>query len=264
MGTFSHSAVLTYFDHSIGLRECSTIDDVFAAVESGDVKFGVVPVENSTEGAINNTLDCLINTSLNIVAEVVVPIVHHLMVKPGTVRNRLEKIVSHKQSLAQCRKWLAANCPETRQEECASNAEAARRAANETGIAAVAGKMAADVYDLDILESAIQDQRNNSTRFLVIAKGTTIPSGQDKTSSLVYTENKSGALLRVLEPFEHNQVSLTRIETRPSKKGIWDYVFFIDFEGHQSDKPVQAVLKKLSACTVEVKLLGSYPRAKSA
>jgi len=226
MGTFSHSAVLEYFGESIELQECSTIDDVFTTVETGAVKFGVVPVENSTEGAINNTLDCLIDTPLNIVAEVVVPIEHHLMVKPGTNRDRIDKIFSHEQSLAQCRKWLAKNWPDTQQEKCASNAEAARQASINPGTAAIAGAMAAGVYDLEILESAIQDQSNNSTRFLVIANTIPPSSGRDKTSSLIYTENKPGALFRVLEPFEHNNVSLTRIETRPSKKDIWDYVFF--------------------------------------
>ncbi len=260
-GTFSHSAVLAYFGDGIDLQECSTIDDVFVTVESGAVKFGVVPVENSTEGAINNTLDCLIDTPLKIISEVVVPIEHHLMVKPGTSKDHLQRIVSHKQSLAQCRKWLLNNWPDTPQEECASNAEAARRASIEPATAAIAGKMAAEVYNLQILDSAIQDQRNNSTRFLVMAKTTTSPSGRDKTSILIYTENRPGALFRVLEPFEHNKVSLTRIETRPSKKDIWDYVFFIDFEGHVDDEPVQKVLTKLAECTVEVKLLGSFPLA---
>ncbi|MBL4820096.1 MAG: prephenate dehydratase [Gammaproteobacteria bacterium] len=260
-GTFSHSAVLAYFDGGIQLVDCPTIDDVFTAVENDEVGFGVVPVENSSEGAVNNTLDCLVNTPLKIIAEVVLPIEHHLMVKAGAQADQLKKIVSHKQSLAQCRKWLSKRWPTTTQEECASNAEAARRASREDGTAAIAGKMAAEVYGLDILESAIQDQEDNSTRFLVISKSMPASSGRDKTSTLIYTENRPGALFRVLEPFEHNQVSLTRIETRPSKKDIWDYVFFIDFEGHISDESVKQVLKKLAECTVEVKVLGSYPVA---
>lgn len=263
-GTFSHSAVLAHFGPDVQLRDCPTIDDVFTSVESGASAFGVVPVENSTEGAVNNTLDCLVGTALHIIAEVTVPVVHHFMVKPGTDTEQLEKIYSHKQSLAQCRKWLTRNWSGIRQEECASNADAARRAATEERTAAIAGEMAAEAYSLQILASAVQDQENNSTRFLVIADDDwKKPTGRDKTSTLVYTENRPGALFRVLEPFEKYGVSLTRIETRPSRREIWDYVFFIDFEGHVDDEPVKNVLHKLSHCTVEVKLLGSYPMAKT-
>ena len=260
-GTFSHSAVLAVFGQDVKLLDCATIDDVFNAVQKDQARYGVVPVENSTEGAVNNTLDCLVDTALHIVAEVVVPIEHHFMVKPGTDTDGLKKVVSHKQSLAQCRNWLASNWPLLPQEEVASNAQAARIAAENDGVAAIAGKMAADAYGLEIACSAIQDQRNNSTRFLVMGKHDRSPSGRDKTSTLIYTENRPGALFRVLEPFEQHQVSLTRIETRPSKKEIWDYLFFIDFEGHVSDDPVKQVLSQLTGRTVEIKLLGSYPMA---
>lgn len=261
-GTFSHAAVLSYFGDGAALLECPTIDDVFAAVTAGNAEFGVVPVENSTEGAVNNTLDCLVDTALKIRGEVVVPIEHHLLIRPGSDPAAITKIVSHKQSLAQCRKWLARNWSKVAQTEVASNAEAARTAAAEPGTAAIAGAMAAKLYGLKVVAAGIQDQQDNSTRFLVLAKYFPDASGRDKTSALIYTENKPGALFRVLEPFERYQVSLTRIETRPSRKTVWDYVFFVDFEGHVDDEPVKQVLKRLKDCTAEVKILGSYPIAK--
>ncbi|MEX0618732.1 MAG: prephenate dehydratase [Pseudohongiellaceae bacterium] len=263
-GTFSHSAVLRQFPAEVSLKDFVTIDEVFTAVENGEADFGVVPVENSTEGAVNNTQDCLVDTSLKIVGEVIVPIEHHFLFKRGTDITRINKVVSHKQSLAQCRKWLVAQWPNLAQEEVASNAEAARRATVEDNVAAIAGEMAATIYGLEIAVSRIQDQRNNSTRFLVLSKSPAPPVGKDKTSILVYTENRPGALFRILEPFERNKVSLTKIETRPSKKEVWDYVFFIDFEGHVDDEPIKALFEKLKDCTAEVKVLGSYPMASPA
>ena len=262
-GTFSHGAVLKVFGMGAKLVGCSTIDDVFLAVEDAQASFGVVPVENSTEGAVNNTLDCLLETRVRIVGEVVVPIEHHLLARPGTKQGQLSAVVSHKQSLAQCRKWLARECPKLAQQEATSNAAAASLAAETPGLAAIAGSMAAEAYGLEILAPGIQDLSDNSTRFLVIGDETKPATGCDKTSLLIHTENKPGALFRVLEPFERNGVSLTRIETRPSRKGVWDYVFFIDFEGHVDDAPVAQVLEKLTHCTAEVRLLGSYPRAES-
>ena len=261
-GTFSHSAVLNFFGESAALLDYPTIDDVFAAVDSGAADFGVVPVENSTEGAVNNTLDCLVDTELKIAGEVIVPIEHHLLAQAGTAKTAITRILSHKQSLAQCRKWLAKNWPDTAQVEVASNAEAARIAAREAGTAAIAGQMAATLYELEIIAPAIQDQKDNSTRFLVMGWEFPPASGRDKTSTLIYTENRPGALFRVLEPFERYQVSLTRIETRPSRTTVWDYVFFVDFEGHVSDAAVRQVLDKLKDCTAEVKILGSFPMAR--
>ncbi|MEX2132288.1 MAG: prephenate dehydratase [Pseudohongiellaceae bacterium] len=261
VGTYSHTAVLVYFGDSVTLLDCPTIDDVFHSVDSGAAQFGVVPVENSTEGAINNTLDCLVDTTLKIRGEVIVPVEHNLMYLDGTDPAKIIKIVSHKQSLAQCRKWLTANHAGVEQTEVASNAEAARIAAREKNVAAIAGSMAAGLYGLKIGASGIQDQKNNSTRFLILATRYPEPSGGDKTSTLIYAENRPGALFRILEPFERYQVSLTRIETRPSRKAMWDYVFFVDFEGHVDDQPVRHVLERLKDCTAEVKLLGSYPMA---
>lgn len=261
IGTYSHAAVLDYFGDKPILRECPNIDDVFASLNTGNADFAVVPVENSTEGAVNNTLDCLVDMKQKIVGEIVVPIEHYFMTQAETDLAYLKKIISHRQSLAQCRKWLAINHPDVEQVECASNGEAAKLAARDSSAAAIAGKTAAQLYGLEIRAEKIQDLKNNSTRFLVLASAEMQPTGKDKTSTLIYTENKPGSLFHILEPFEQFQVNLTRIETRPSRKEIWDYVFFVDFEGHIQDGPVQQVLDKLKGCTAEVKLLGSYPAA---
>lgn len=263
LGTFSQAAVIQHFGSHGILVDYPTIDEVFAAVESKLVDFGVVPVENSTEGAINNTQDCLVDAKTRIVGEEVVLIVHNLMAQQGNSVANIGTIASHKQSLAQCRKWLAKNLPRIKLLECASNAEAARLALHDSSVAAIAGTIAADTYGLAILQSAIQDQAHNSTRFLVLGNADAEATGRDKTSILVYTENKPGALFRVLQPFEELQISLTKIETRPSKKEAWEYVFFIDFEGHRQEAKIQTLFARLQTCTAEVKILGSYPLAKT-
>lgn len=263
-GTFSNAAVVRYFgaqaaQEYIGV---STIDDVFLDVEADKAEFGLVPIENSTEGAVNNTQDCLIDTSLQIIGEVYLPIEHNLLVKQGSALASIKKIVSHKQSLGQCRLWLRSNLPDVELAEVSSNAEAARIAAGAETIAAIAGKMAASNYDLQVLEAGIQDRKNNTTRFLVLSRSQgNASTGQDKTSVLVYTENRPGALFRLLEPFDRHQVSLTRIETRPARDGFWSYVFFIDFEGHAEDSSVRNVFAELADRVIKIKKLGSYPRA---
>jgi chorismate mutase/prephenate dehydratase len=263
-GTFSHAAVNRYFG-SQGSQErigVSSIDDVFLDVEAGKAEYGLVPIENSTEGAVNNTQDCLIDTSLQIVGEVYLPIEHNLLIQKGMTLSSIKTIVSHKQSLAQCRLWLRSNLPDVELAEVSSNAEAARIAAGDKTIAAIAGIMAASNYDLQVLEAGIHDRKNNTTRFLVLSRNRgKASSGHDKTSVLVYTENKPGALFRLLEPFDRHQVSLTRIETRPARDGFWSYVFFIDFEGHVDDISVRNVFAELTDRVIKIKNLGSYPRA---
>lgn len=266
LGTFSQAAVHAFFGDFDVQRHLAvaSIDDVFLEVESGRAVWGVVPVENSTEGAVNNTLDCLIETSLAIVGEVYLPIVHNLLVKNPANLAAMRRIVSHKQSLGQCRLWLRSHYPGIELVEVASNAEAARLAAGDESIAAIAGTLAAKQFGLEIAHAGIQDRRNNTTRFLVLSRGRQTPStGHDKTSILVYTENKPGALFRVLEPFDRYQVSLTRIETRPARDDMWSYVFFMDFEGHVDDEPVRQVFEQLAGRVVKIKNLGSYPRATS-
>ena len=232
---------------------------MFLAVQQKRANFGVVPVENSTEGAVNNTQDCLIDTTVSIVGEVIVPIIHHLLVPPGTAEENITKIVSHKQSLAQCRQWISESFPGVELVECSSNAKASKLASENDTIAAIAGNLAAEVYGLEILRNRVQDQQHNSTRFLVLSNSTNNPSGSDKTSVLIYAENKPGALFRILEPFDNLRVNLTKIETRPAKAEAWAYVFFIDFEGHVEDSIIVELFKRLEACTAEIKILGSYP-----
>jgi len=261
LGTFSHAAVDQYFGVEARKHSVASIDDVFADVEAGHAQFGVVPVENSTEGAVNNTQDCLVDTSLQIIAEVVIPIEHNFLLHADATPAAVKRIVSHRQSLAQCRGWLTAHFPQLEKVEVASNAEAARLASQDPHTAAIAGLRAAELYSLKVQHGRIQDQQNNRTRFLVLAKEGVAPTGRDKTSILVYAENKPGALFRILEPFDAYQVSLTKIETRPARDGVWAYVFFIDFEGHIEDAAVQKVFAQLQERTVKIKQLGSFPMA---
>ncbi len=260
-GTYSQLAAMDFFGAEVDLLDSASIDDVFAAVENRQTSHGIVPVENSTEGAINNTQDCLIDSDARIIGEQIVSIEHSLLVKAGSKKNQLTKIVSHKQSLAQCRNYLSTNFPNAEQIECASNAEAAILAQTDASTAAIASEFAGSLYNLQSLQCCIQDKSNNRTRFLALALDETEATGKDKTSILVYTENKPGALFRVLEPFEKYQLSLTKIETRPSKKEAWEYVFFIDFEGHVKDALTKQLFESLRNSGVEIKVLGSYPAA---
>ena len=261
-GTYSQLAAMEFFGAGVELVDCASIDDVFIAVEEGRVSYGIVPVENSTEGAINNTQDCLVDSTATIIGEQVVSIEHSLLAQEASSKADIKKIASHKQSLAQCRTYLTKNFPIAQQVECSSNAEAAILAQADGATAAIASELAGQIYSLRSLESRIQDKSNNRTRFLVLALEEPEASGYDKTSILVYTENKPGALFRVLKPFEKLGLSLTRIETRPSKKEAWEYVFFIDFEGHVDDEATKSLFSALKLSRVEVKVLGSYPLCK--
>lgn len=260
-GTFSEQAAKNHFDAGWQPLPCATIEDVFQALEDGRASHGIVPVENSTEGVVNNTQDCMLSTSARIVAEEVVAIEHHLLVSAATQTQGIRQIASHPQSLAQCRKWLQSTYPELPQRECRSNAEAAALAKDETGTAAIAGELAARAYGLEMANTGIQDQQHNSTRFLVFARAETRPSGRDKTTALIYTANRPGALFHVLEPFNALQVSLTKIDSRPAKRAAWEYVFFVDFEGHVQDERIRELFSRLESCTEEIKVLGSYPAA---
>ena len=258
-GTFSQEAALRQFGDDCELLDCRAIDEVFAAVEAGGAAHGVVPIENSTEGAVNNTQDCLIDSPARIVAEQVVAIEHHLLVRQEIEKSAVAGIASHPQSLAQCRKWLRTHMPGVPLRECASNGQAARMAAEDATVAAVAGDMARRIYDLRPLAESIQDQAGNRTRFAVLGREPTAPSGRDKTSILVYAGNRPGALFRVLEPFENLQIGLSRLESRPSRDEKWEYIFFMDFEGHCRDEKIAELFRRLSACADAVKILGSYP-----
>jgi chorismate mutase/prephenate dehydratase len=266
-GTYTESAAIKQFGHFANTRAMTSIDEVFREVESDGVHYGVVPVENSTEGMVNHTLDCFMDSTLSICAEVELPIHHALMVNASAQKeadgSELEEIVSHSQSLAQCRSWLDAHYPGVKRIPVNSNAEAARLVADDNAgrLAAIAGEMAAERYGLRMLASNIEDHADNKTRFLVIGKQKVGPSGNDKTSLLVSTRNEPGALYQVLGPFHNHGISLSRIETRPAKSGSWSYVFFIDFDGHQNNPAIQAVLAEVAEVAMEVRPLGSYPQA---
>lgn len=259
-GTFTQAAAIKHFGHAVETVPMAAIDEVFREVEAGSADYGVVPVENSTEGVINHTLDMLLNSSLTICGEVEIRIHHHLMSKVDAL-DKIRRIYSHSQSLAQCREWLDAHLYGVERENVSSNAEAARRASREEGSAAVAGEMAAELYGLRILERNIEDRPNNTTRFLVLGKNPVPPSGKDKTSLLVSTRNKPGALFQLLEPIARNGLSMTRIESRPSRQGLWDYVFFVDIEGHRQDEKVASTLRELEQEASLLKIIGSYPKA---
>lgn len=261
-GTYTEAAALRQFGHFMKRRALASVEDVFREVEAGAAHYGVAPVENSTEGVVNHTLDCFLGSNLRICAEIELAIHHAFLARRDADPETLSEVCSHEQSLAQCRRWLDTNFPNLPRRPVASNAEAARIAANDAGIAAIAGEMAAERYGLDIVHANIEDQADNTTRFLVIGDQDVEPSGHDRTSILVSTRNAPGALYGVLEPFKKHGISLTRVETRPSRGSNWTYVFFIDFEGHRSDPGVGDTLDEVAEVAMEVKLLGSYPRSR--
>jgi chorismate mutase/prephenate dehydratase len=261
-GTFTQTAVLTHFGHSVRALPLTSIDEVFHEVEAGNADFGVVPIENSTEGTVNHTLDRFLSSPLKICGEVELRIRQHLMGQMGKLA-RIARVCSHPQSLAQCRAWLEEHLPGIEQVAVASNAEGARRARDERGTAAIAGETAAEVYALQILAADIEDQADNATRFLVLGRQLFAPSGEDRTTLLVSVGHTDapGALYRLLEPLARHRVSLTRIESRPSRRRKWDYVFFIDLEGHAEERHVARALAALKKRASLFRILGSYPRA---
>ena len=260
-GTYTEAAAVKQFGHFAKLRTLSSVGDVFREVESGAAHYGVVAVENSADGMVKHTLDCFMTSPLRICAEIELPIHHALLVKRGGSADGLREICAHEQSLGQCRHWLDTHFATLSRRPVASNAEAARIAGEQEGIAAIAGEMAADRYGLDILHTNIEDQPDNKTRFFVIGNQAVEPSGRDRTSIMISTRNEPGALYKVLEPFHRHGISLSRIESRPAKSSNWSYAFFIDFEGHAQDAEIAEVLDQLAGVATDLKHLGSYPRA---
>jgi chorismate mutase / prephenate dehydratase len=259
-GTFSEEALVKHFGSQAPARLCGSIDEVFRSVESGAVGYAIVPIENSTEGAVGRSLDLLVSTPLKICGEVVLPVHQNLLSRlpaPGDA----QRIYSHAQSFAQCNAWLNANCPRAERIPVASNAEAARRAAEDPQSGAIAGRMAAEQYALPILVASIEDEPNNTTRFAVLARQSAPPSGKDKTSFIMSAKNRPGAIHELLTPLAHNQVSMTRLESRPSRTGLWEYVFFVDIDGHAADSQVARALEEVRNRAAFVKILGSYPAA---
>lgn len=261
-GTFTQSAVFKHFGHSVRALSVPTIEEVFHEVESGIADFGIAPVENSTEGVINHTLDMFLTSPLKVCGEVEMRIHQHLM---GRMKDlaQIKRICSHSQSFAQCRGWLAQYLPEVEKVTVASNAEAARRARDEEGTAALGGDAAAELYDLRILFGNVEDQADNTTRFLVIGRKTFPPSGNDKTSLLVSATSTAGpgVLMHLLEPLARHGVNMTRIESRPSRKRKWDYVFFVDVDGHAEDDGVRPALEEMERESNLFRVLGAYPKA---
>ena len=261
-GTFSQQAVLKHFGHSVRALPLTSIGEVFEEVQAGHADFGIVPIENSTEGTVNNTLDMFLTSPLKICGEVELRIHQHVM---GRMHG-LEKIVrvcSHQQSLAQCRQWLDEYLPNAERVPVSSNAEAARRARDEDGTAAIAGQAAAEVYGLNIIMPEIEDAPDNTTRFLVIGRKLFSASGNDKTTLLVSAGDTQspGALHRLLGPLAEYGISMTRIESRPSRRRKWDYVFFIDVVGHADQHPLSTALEELKKQSSLFRVLGSYPCA---
>ncbi|MGB4811084.1 MAG: prephenate dehydratase [Methylophilaceae bacterium] len=265
LGTYSEEAALKQFGLGCGAVVCGTIDEVFRTLEAGQADYGVVPVENSTEGAIGLTLDLLLSSPLKICGEVTLPI-HHCLLSQQTDITQISHIFSHAQSLAQCHEWLGRNLPNAAREAVTSNARAAQMihelvSAEGTFAAAIASKRAAELFGLHVLAENIEDDPNNTTRFLVLGKQEVAPSGHDKTSLIMATKNTPGAMVSLLSPLAEHSVSMTKFESRPSKTGVWEYVFFVDIEGHHQAAPVAAALHTISQRAAFVKVLGSYPVA---
>lgn len=264
-GTFTQTAVYKHFGHSVRALPFGTIDEVFQEVESGAADFGVVPIENSTEGTVNNTLDMFLTSPLKISGEIELRIEQHLLGRMDSLQT-IKRVCAHEQALAQCRGWLREYLPDVELIGVSSNAVGARRARDEADTAAIGSDTAADVYDLNILVNNIEDSADNATRFLVIGRKLLAASGEDKTTILVSTSDTgagAGVLHTLLQPFSETGVNITRIESRPSRKQNWDYVFFLDLDGHAEEKPLSAALAKLEEISSLFRILGAYPKAVS-
>jgi chorismate mutase/prephenate dehydratase len=257
-GTFSEQAVYQQFGSAVEGLPCISIDEVFRATEAGTADFGVVPVENSSEGAVNRTLDLLLGTTTIISGEVSIAVHHSLMTKTGTM-DGVTVVCAHSQALAQCQVWLNQHYPNIERRAVASNAEAAVMACKDASVAAIASEMAGEQYHLGVVQAHIQDDPNNRTRFSVIGHLQTNPSGEDRTSLVLSVPNKAGAVYKLLAPLAKHGVSMTRFESRPARIGTWDYYFYVDIEGHVHDTAVANALHELKDNAAFFKVLGSYP-----
>lgn len=259
-GTFSQSAAVAHFGHAAALRDCASIDEVFREVEANASDYGVVPVENSSGGAVGRTLDLTAQTPLKICGEVMLRVHHHVLTRAAVLAD-VKKVYSHMQSFAQCHEWLNRNLPGVLRIPVESNALAASMAATEDGAAAIAGEAAAERYRLPLLAHNIEDEPENTTRFWVIGRHDAGRSGADKTSIVMGAANRPGAMYALLEPLSKYGVSMSRLESRPSRAALWEYLFFVDIEGHHEDDAVAAALSELASKAAFLKILGSYPCA---
>jgi chorismate mutase/prephenate dehydratase len=260
--TFTHLAAMRYFGFSVMDLPVNSIKEVFDEVERGRADYGVVPIENSTEGVVNHTLDLFVDSPLKIFGEILQEVSQHLQSKSGKLEE-VRKIYSHPHAIAQCRQWLENHLPNVPIVEVSSTARAAEMAAQDPTSAAVASELAARLYGLSIIQRRIEDNINNFTRFLIIAQRTPARTGKDKTSVMFSIKDRVGALYEMLRPFSENSLNLTKIESRPSKKKAWEYLFYIDLLGHADDEPVRRALERLKDSALFIKVLGSYPVANS-
>jgi len=259
-GTYTHAAACKHFGNLIEPYSVNSIEEIFRLVEAEGANFGVVPIENSTEGMVNHTLDLLMNSTLSISGEVTLRIRHNLISKE-TALSSIERVYAHQQSIAQCRIWLDRNLPNAERIAVNSNAEAVLIARDHEKSAAIAGRMAAELYDVAILNPDIEDEPHNTTRFVVIGKYQAPPSGRDRTSLLVFAHNRPGSLYDLLKPLAKRKISMSNIESRPSRSGVWEYVFFIDIDGHHQDAALSEAIADIEKSSAMVKILGSYPKA---
>jgi chorismate mutase/prephenate dehydratase len=260
-GTFSEMAMISHFGSGVSGAPCHSIDEVFGKAEAGAADYAVVPVENSSEGAIGRTMDLLVASRLRICGEVVLDVRQNLMAKEAVQLGQVMRVYSHEQSFGQCANWLAQNLPRAERLAVASNAEAARRAAVEPGACAIGPEAAAQRYGLQLVAPSIQDDPRNMTRFLVLGAEPVGRTGRDRTSMAMSAPNRPGAVLDLITPFARHGVSMTRIESRPARTGQWEYLFFIDIEGHEDDGPVAKALDEVRQKAPFLKLFGSYPAA---
>lgn len=258
-GTYCEQAARAHCGESSVYVPVATLDEAVAMAEKSEADIAIIPAENSTEGSITRTLDLLTHTSLTVCGEVVLPIRHQLLSTAATLED-IDEVFAHPQALAQCRQWLDANLPHATRTATTSNAAAAQQVTNKPRAAAIAGTQAGILYKLAILSKNIQDATNNTTRFIVLGSGDTSPTGHDKTSLVCATANKPGALNRVLTTLATHDINLVKLESRPSPHTLWDYIFYIDIDGHEADPHIAAVLDQLQEQTIFIKLLGSYPK----
>jgi len=258
-GTYTHSAAVKHFGSQIETQPVASIEEVFRVVEADAANFGVVPVENSSAGVINHTLDLFMKSPLTISGEVALRIRHNLLSKLDSLE-KVERVYAHQQSLSQCNQWLDKHLPNAERIAMSSNAQAVLQA-KEHNAASIGGSMAAELYEMPILVADIEDEPDNTTRFAVIGQHLSPPSGDDRTSLLVFVHNKPGSLFDLLKPLANRGISMSNIESRPSRRGVWDYVFFIDIDGHRDDDVVKEAITEIEKASAMVTVLGSYPKA---
>ena len=259
-GTYTHSAAVKHFGSLIETQPVVSIEEVFRIVEADGANFGVVPVENSSAGVINHTLDLFMQSSLTISGEVALRIRHNLLSQADSL-DKIERVYAHQQSLSQCSQWLDKNLPQAERIAMSSNVQAVLHANESKNAASIGGSMAAELYDVPVLVSDIEDEPDNTTRFAVIGQHKSPPSGDDRTSLLVFVQNKPGSLFDLLKPLADRDISMSNIESRPSRRGVWDYVFFIDIDGHRDDDKVKQAITEIEKASAMVTILGSYPKA---